>query len=737
MTQNTHISPRGFGRGAVKHIQAAPKNCAKRGVKYSDQQSPPTKGKVKLLYQKPICCISGKSVSADTNNTIQKMETKENDPPTSSQGSQAGSQQREKDPVEKDPIEDVENTGESQQSEDQAPVDKPEDNMNKEKQSKWSEKGNSGDQANKCNEIQTNGSVEDQKTQDEVADVGMCIQTCKYNRKDNVGGLLLQCCLCTVWYHIKCMKITKKQLSKIEFWPCPECRTMSKSIKGLHAAIKDLKSLIMGNMGSTQPTAPLTPQTREDDRERAHLLEIIEVKSNECEELKQVNLQLKQKLDQLNGSDCDDSDESSESDCEIEPNISQLTECKRQLLIGDSLIRNVEPTADDISVACMRGAKCHDVLKKLKKDQKRYRKITIVCGTNDLSTKSDIETITDKFDALIIEAKKWSHEVTISSIPPRLDAVVKQQRLNSMNERLQVIAGTHHVNFVDNDQNFKFMSEIPDESLILTDGLHLSAKGVNRLLSNLGLNNTVKCNLASTKVEPEKGGSDETQAKHKKRPCTKSRNGVTLFFGQDSIFSNLHMSTPICIDGKTYSCNEQYYTYSMAMFHKDKQLAEKSMATNDPYELVALHKQVPNYVREKWEPEGERILYLANMAKYTQNAAAREALLNTHDNIIGEASYSTTWGIGSALHDVRSTDSRNWRGRNIMGNILMNIRSVLRKKSQRDTYAPKEKYSHQKQNKHCWFCGENNHISKNCRHGQKIQCNSCYEMGHKAKFCQY
>ena len=37
--------------------------------------------------------------------------------------------------------------------------------------------------------------------------------------------------------------------------------------------------------------------------------------------------------------------------------------------------------------------------------------------------------------------------------------------------------------------------------------------------------------------------------------------------------------------------------------------------------------------------------------------------------------------------------------------------------------------------KMCWFCGERNHISTNCRHGKRIFCYTCQGEGHKAKFC--
>ena len=35
----------------------------------------------------------------------------------------------------------------------------------------------------------------------------------------------------------------------------------------------------------------------------------------------------------------------------------------------------------------------------------------------------------------------------------------------------------------------------------------------------------------------------------------------------------------------------------------------------------------------------------------------------------------------------------------------------------------------------CYFCGENGHNTKKCRHGQKIRCYCCGFWGHKAKHC--
>ena len=191
-----------------------------------------------------------------------------------------------------------------------------------------------------------------------------------------------------------------------------------------------------------------------------------------------------------------------------------------------------------------------------------------------------------------------------------------------------------------------------------------------------------------------------------------------------------------------FHCNEQYYTYLKAKYFHDDDVSKKSLMTEDPYELIKLQKKIKNFDRNTWLPEAEHILYLANMAKYSQNSTARTAHLNTRNDVLGEASYSKIWGIGSSLYDPHSMNM-NWSGRNVMGKILMEIRDSLRERQSFDenntqvsSKPSPEEYSHYS-NRSCWFCGEMNHISKNCRHGQAIQCNSCFSLGHKAKFCSY
>ena len=586
-------------------------------------------------------------------------------------------------------------------------------------------------------------STDQQETDEEIDEVQVCHSKCKHDRKEDTPDVpFIQCCLCTEWFHIDCVGIEAKGLKKIGFWPCLLCRNIVKDITVLQAAMKDIETLIKQVFDPSSKLMSILSVVNDENsplkelmnKDNSLLREMVAMKSAECEKLKATNLDLQKRLDTNELlHNCDSSDES-ETEDESVPEV----QGHGHLLIGDSLIRNVDPTTDDMVVGCMKGAKYTDVLKKLRKDTKHYKQITIVCGTNDLSTKMNIEKITDHLQEVLHVAKSKSEKVSLSSILPRLDQAVSESKLNSMNERSETLAQSLGVNFVNNDMNFKFLNAIPDESLLLPDGIHLTAAGVSRLLKNIGIDGFTRCNLPAKEVPKSPLHSSRTQDSAPKRLCTRSQNGVTLFYGKESVFSNLHMETPIYVDGKTYNCNEQYYTYMMANYFDDHDSMKLSMSTDDPYELVALQKKVKNFDRHVWAPEAERILYLANLAKYTQNAVARRALLNTKDDILGEGSFNKTWGIGGSISNSRFTDVRNWTGSNIMGKILMNIRQSLCEQPSSDYHSYNRSASTHHVDSHlkaCWFCGETNHVSKNCRHGQKVRCNLCSSLGHKAKFC--
>ena len=74
----------------------------------------------------------------------------------------------------------------------------------------------------------------------------MCHVNCKHDRKEETTDdvIIIQCCLCTKWFHIDCVDITPKQLKKIEFWPCLFCRNISKDVKMIQKMLNSMVGLL-------------------------------------------------------------------------------------------------------------------------------------------------------------------------------------------------------------------------------------------------------------------------------------------------------------------------------------------------------------------------------------------------------------------------------------------------------------------------------------------------------------
>jgi len=91
------------------------------------------------------------------------------------------------------------------------------------------------------------------------------------------------------------------------------------------------------------------------------------------------------------------------------------------LLIGDSLIRDVLPTDNRLTVDSTRGATLNVIKKKLKSinpRKKRYQRVIIVAVTNDTSSRRPPEKIASECEATVSIAKQIAAEVVVSSIPP-------------------------------------------------------------------------------------------------------------------------------------------------------------------------------------------------------------------------------------------------------------------------------------------------------------------------------
>ena len=103
------------------------------------------------------------------------------------------------------------------------------------------------------------------------------------------------------------------------------------------------------------------------------------------------------------------------------------------------------------------------------------------------------------------------------------------------------------------------------------------------------------------------------------------------------------------------------------------------MAEQDPSNQQKLGRQIRGFTAEKWDKYKIGIVWYGNYLKFTQHEDLRIRLLATEDRIMAEASpYDLIWGIGFRANDDLALDQKNWKGKNLLGKILMSVRDSLK-----------------------------------------------------------
>jgi ribA/ribD-fused uncharacterized protein len=151
----------------------------------------------------------------------------------------------------------------------------------------------------------------------------------------------------------------------------------------------------------------------------------------------------------------------------------------------------------------------------------------------------------------------------------------------------------------------------------------------------------------------------------------------TFFFTEASPFSQWY-ACRFEAHGHVFNCAEQYMMHGKAVLFGDAATAEKILLADHPRQHKALGRKVSPFDDKLWKRERENIVMAGSRAKFTQNAELRAALLATAGTTLVEASpYDKIWGIGLAASDPRAQDPAQWRGQNLLGQILTRLRDEL------------------------------------------------------------
>ncbi|HET9959330.1 MAG TPA: NADAR family protein [Polyangiaceae bacterium] len=132
------------------------------------------------------------------------------------------------------------------------------------------------------------------------------------------------------------------------------------------------------------------------------------------------------------------------------------------------------------------------------------------------------------------------------------------------------------------------------------------------------------------------------------------------------------------IDGVRYATAEHYMMAEKARLFADTESVRAILAAPHPADAKRLGRSVRNFAESTWCEHRMRIVVRGNLAKFGQHAALLEFLRGTQDQVLVEASPADrVWGIGLDAGHPHAREPKQWRGLNLLGFALMEVRSAL------------------------------------------------------------
>ncbi|HEX9063368.1 MAG TPA: NADAR family protein [Clostridia bacterium] len=132
------------------------------------------------------------------------------------------------------------------------------------------------------------------------------------------------------------------------------------------------------------------------------------------------------------------------------------------------------------------------------------------------------------------------------------------------------------------------------------------------------------------------------------------------------------------IETDTYCCMEQYMMAEKARLFEDDEVLNEIMESKHPKQIKELGRKVKNFNEKVWEQKRYSIILNGNYAKFIQNERLKEFLLGTKNRVLVEASpYDKIWGIGKSADDEHINNPLEWKGLNLLGFALMEVRDEL------------------------------------------------------------
>jgi ribA/ribD-fused uncharacterized protein len=137
--------------------------------------------------------------------------------------------------------------------------------------------------------------------------------------------------------------------------------------------------------------------------------------------------------------------------------------------------------------------------------------------------------------------------------------------------------------------------------------------------------------------------------------------------------------SPFQVEGVLYKTAEHWMMAKKALLFEDNVMYDRIIAATKPGEAKELGKLVANFDDATWSAHKYSIVMEGNQHKFSRHNDLKQFLLNTYDRVLVEASpLDRIWGIGLAEDHPSASHADQWKGENLLGFALMEVRDSLK-----------------------------------------------------------
>ncbi|WP_303765558.1 NADAR domain-containing protein [Ruminococcus flavefaciens] len=188
-------------------------------------------------------------------------------------------------------------------------------------------------------------------------------------------------------------------------------------------------------------------------------------------------------------------------------------------------------------------------------------------------------------------------------------------------------------------------------------------------------------NSLLSELLPRKNSGTQTAAEMDRLRIGNTETDAIFFYRVGDAygaFSNW-APTPFNVDGVSFSTAEQYIMYRKCLTFGDTVTAEKLLSSDSPREQKALGREAAGYIDSVWAGIRQTVAIRGLYAKFSQDAELKRLLLGTGDAVLVECtSNDRIWACGLDRDDDDRLSADRWKGQNILGFALMEVRNMLR-----------------------------------------------------------